>query len=54
MKQMSVLKTEVEACVKLGVEAILNQLEENYAKKIGINAWVILIWLNNWRLNIPN
>jgi len=33
MKQMSVLKTEVEACVKLGVEAILNQLEENYAKK---------------------
>jgi DNA helicase-2/ATP-dependent DNA helicase PcrA len=33
MKQMSVLKTEVEACVRLGVEAILNQLEENYAKK---------------------
>ena len=33
MKQMNVLKTEVEACVKLGVEAILNQLEENYAKK---------------------
>ena len=33
MKQMSVLKTEVEACVKIGVEAILNQLEENYAKK---------------------
>ncbi len=33
MKQMSVLKNEVEACVKLGVEAILNQLEENYAKK---------------------
>ena len=33
MKQMSVLKTEVEACVKLGVEAILTQLEENYAKK---------------------
>ena len=33
MKQMSVLKTEVEACVKLGVEAIINQLEENYAKK---------------------
>ncbi|AWL30077.1 ATP-dependent helicase [Acinetobacter defluvii] len=33
MKQMLVLKTEVEACVKLGVEAILNQLEENYAKK---------------------
>ncbi|BCX72297.1 ATP-dependent helicase [Acinetobacter bereziniae] len=33
MKQMSVLKTEVEACVKLGIEAILNQLEENYAKK---------------------
>jgi DNA helicase II / ATP-dependent DNA helicase PcrA len=33
MKQMSVLKTEVEACVNLGVEAILNQLEENYAKK---------------------
>ena len=33
MKQISVLKTEVEACVKLGVEAILNQLEENYAKK---------------------
>lgn len=33
MKQMSVLKTEVEACVKLGVEAIVQQLEENYAKK---------------------
>ena len=33
MKQMAVLKTEVEACVKLGVEAIINQLEENYAKK---------------------
>lgn len=33
MKQMSVLKTEVEACVRFGVEAILNQLEENYAKK---------------------
>ncbi|MCU4537732.1 ATP-dependent helicase [Acinetobacter bereziniae] len=33
MKQMSVLKTEVEACVRLGIEAILNQLEENYAKK---------------------
>jgi len=33
MNQMSVLKTEVEACVRLGVEAILNQLEENYAKK---------------------
>ncbi|MDG3554862.1 ATP-dependent helicase [Acinetobacter bereziniae] len=33
MKQMSVLKTEVEACVRLGVKAILNQLEENYAKK---------------------
>ena len=33
MKQMSELKTEVEACVKLGVEAIINQLEENYAKK---------------------
>ena len=33
MKQMQVLKTEVEACVRLGVEAILQQLEENYAKK---------------------
>ncbi|MDM1245932.1 ATP-dependent helicase [Acinetobacter sp. R933-2] len=33
MKQMAVLKTEVEACVKLGLEAIINQLEENYAKK---------------------
>lgn len=33
MKQMSVLKTEVEACVKLGIEAIIQQLEENYAKK---------------------
>lgn len=33
MKQMAVLKTEVETCVKLGVEAIINQLEENYAKK---------------------
>ena len=33
MKQMLVLKTEVQACVTLGVEALIAQLEENYAKK---------------------
>ncbi|WP_180033543.1 ATP-dependent helicase [Acinetobacter sp. YH12233] len=32
MKQMAVLKTEVEACVSLGIQAIENQLAENYKK----------------------
>ncbi|WP_445114931.1 ATP-dependent helicase [Acinetobacter sp. WZC-1] len=33
MKQMQVLKDQVEACVGLAVEALSAQLEENYAKK---------------------
>lgn len=33
MKQMTVLKDQVQACVTLGIEALLEQLEENYAKK---------------------
>lgn len=32
MKQMAVLKTEVEACVSLAIQAIENQLAENYKK----------------------
>lgn len=33
MKQMSVLKHEVQACVNLAIEALQEQLAENYAKK---------------------
>ena len=33
MKQMLVLKDQVQACVSLGIEALKKQLEENYAKK---------------------
>ncbi len=33
MKQMQVLKDQVEACVNLGIEALKEQLEQNYAKK---------------------
>jgi len=33
MKQMLVLKDHVQACVSLGIEALKDQLEENYAKK---------------------
>lgn len=33
MKQMLVLKDQVQACVSLGIEALKEQLEENYAKK---------------------
>ncbi len=32
MKQMAVLKTEVQACVTLAIQAIENQLSENYKK----------------------
>ncbi len=53
MKQMTVLKQEVQACVGLGIQAIEAQLAENY-KKTGTAAKVILNWLNNWLLNIPS
>ena len=33
MKQMLVLKDQVQTCVSLGIEALKQQLEENYAKK---------------------
>ena len=33
MKQMLVLKDHVQACVSLGIDALKDQLEENYAKK---------------------
>lgn len=33
MKQMLVLKDQVQACVSLGIDALKQQLEENYAKK---------------------
>ncbi|SPL69565.1 ATP-dependent helicase [Acinetobacter stercoris] len=33
MKQMQVLKEHVEACVNLAIEALKDQLEQNYAKK---------------------
>ena len=46
MKQMAVLKTEVQACVGLAVQAIEAQLAENY-KKTGIAVRVILNWLNS-------
>lgn len=33
MKQMAVLKQEVDVCVSLAIEALVEQLEQNYAKK---------------------
>lgn len=33
MKQMAVLKQKVDVCVSLAIEALVEQLEQNYAKK---------------------